>query len=152
VAAEVGASTRSTDSLPVDAGHAIPREELSVKATRSGGPGGQHVNVSSTRIEIRWRPGDSRALTAEERERVAARLASRIDKQGYIRVVASTTRSQLQNRELAEERLAAIVRQALLIPRKRRKTRPPRSARESRVAEKRRLSEKKRERRSRDWD
>lgn len=136
----------------IDASRAIPREELSVKATRSGGAGGQHVNTSSTRIEISWRPATSRVLTEEERVRVAHRLASRLDGEGALRVVASDTRSQAQNRALAEERLAALVRKALVVPRKRKRTKPSRAAKRARLDAKKRHSDKKRERRSGRWD
>jgi ribosome-associated protein len=136
----------------IDESRAIPREELSVKATRSGGAGGQHVNTSSTRIEISWRPATSRVLTEEERVRVAHRLASRLDGEGALRVVASDTRSQAQNRALAEERLAALVRKALVVPRKRKPTKPSRAAKRARLDAKKRHSDKKRERRSGRWD
>jgi len=138
--------------LMIDALRAIPRDELSVKATRSGGAGGQHVNTSSTRIEISWRPSASRVLTDEERVRVADRLASRLDGDGTLRVVASDTRSQAQNRALAEARLAALVRKALVVPRKRKATKPSRAAKRARLEAKKRHSEKKRARRPERWD
>jgi ribosome-associated protein len=138
--------------LRVDDSHAIPRDELDVRASRSGGPGGQHVNVTSSRIEVRWSPVRSRALNAEERVRVEHKLASRLDGEGYIRVVSSSTRSQRQNRVLAEERLAEIVRQALVVPRPRKKTKPSRASKEARLAEKRRHSLRKEHRRVKDWD
>jgi ribosome-associated protein len=137
--------------LVIDDAHAIPRDELDVRASRSGGPGGQHVNVTSSRIEVRWNPGRSRALSANERVRVAAKLASRIDTEGVLRVVSSSTRSQKQNRELAEQRLAELVRHALVVPKPRKKTRPTRAAREKRLVGKKRNAEKKRDRRG-DWD
>jgi ribosome-associated protein len=137
--------------LVIDAAHAIPRDELDVRASRSGGPGGQHVNVTSSRIEVRWAPERSRALSPEERRRVATKLASRLDTEGVIRVVASSTRSQKQNRELAEQRLAELVRHALVVPKPRKKTRPSRAAREKRLVGKKKNAEKKRGRRG-DWD
>jgi ribosome-associated protein len=138
--------------LMIDATRAIPRDELSVKATRSGGAGGQHVNTSSTRIELSWRPGSSRVLSDDERTRVMARLASRIDGEGVIRIVASDTRSQAQNRELAGQRLAELVRKALVVPRKRKATKPSRAAKRARLDAKKRHSDKKKERRSGRWD
>lgn len=140
------------DELMIDASRAIPRDELAVKATRSGGAGGQHVNTSSTRIEITWRPAMSRILTDEERARLFHRLASRLDSDGTLRIVASDTRSQTQNRALAEERLAALVRKALVVPRKRKATKPSRAAKRARLDAKKRHSDKKRERRSGRWD
>lgn len=126
----------------------IPREELEVRATRSGGPGGQHVNRSATRVEIQWRPATSRSLGDADRARVLERLASRLDSDGFVRVVASDSRSQRQNREAAEDRLAALIRAALVIPKRRVPTRTPRVAKERRLTEKKRRSEQKRSRRS----
>lgn len=140
------------DELMIDASRAIPRDELAVKATRSGGAGGQHVNTSSTRVEVTWRPALSRVLTDQERLRVAHRLASRLDSEGALRVVASDTRSQTQNRTLAEERLAALVRKALIVPRKRKATKPSRAAKRARLDAKKRHSDKKKGRRSERWD
>src|SRR5213593_1807264 len=90
----------------------IPRSELTFRATRAGGPGGQHVNTSSTRVELLWNVLRSTALTDEQRARLSEKLASRLDAQGNVRVVASAFRSQLRNRTDAEERLAALVRRA----------------------------------------
>jgi ribosome-associated protein len=132
--------------LPVNRTHGIPRDELEIRASRSGGPGGQHVNVTSSRVEVRWRPATSRALTTDEKERVVRRLASRLDGEGRIRVTASDTRSQLQNRALAEKRLAALVAKALVVPKKRVATKPSRAAKERRIQEKKRRGERKRER------
>ena len=127
---------------------AIPRAELGVRATRASGAGGQHVNKTSTRVEITWNVSSSQALGDEDRARLITRLASRLSDDGELRVVASDTRSQLQNRDLAETRLADMVRRALVIPRVRRKTRPSRAAKQARLDDKRKLSEKKRVRRS----
>lgn len=137
----------SDGPLEVDPRHAIPRDELEIKATRSGGPGGQHVNVTASRVEVRWNVRTTRALATEERERVAQRLASRLDAEGWLRITASDTRSQHQNRELALARLAAVVARALVVPKKRKKTRPTAASRERRLESKRRHSEKKRGRR-----
>ena len=136
----------SPDSIVVDETHAIPRYELLVRATRSGGPGGQHVNTSSSRIEIQWSPSESSALTPDEKSRVAQRLASRIDSNGLIRVAASDTRSQRQNRLLAEQRLASLVARALHVRKKRVKTTPTMSSREERLRVKKLRSRRKRDR------
>ncbi len=138
--------------LVIDATHVIPRSELSARASRAGGAGGQHVNTSSTRVEVLWDPATSRALNDEERARVLTALAARLDADARLRVVASDTRSQLRNRMLAEERLAALVARALVVPRKRKKTKPSRASKERRLDEKKRDSQKKSERRSRDWE
>ena len=133
--------------LVVDADVSIPRHELQLRATRAGGPGGQHVNTSSTRIELLWNVRESRALTDAQRRQVLDRLASRVDAQGNVRVVASAYRSQARNREDAMERLGTMIRKALVVPKARKQTRPSRAAKEKRLISKKHLSEKKQERR-----
>lgn len=133
--------------LVVDGDLTIPRRELTFRASRAGGPGGQHVNTSSTRVEVVWNVLRSQALTEEQRQRLESALASRLDSDGNVRLVASAFRSQARNREDAEERLAAMVRKALMVPKKRKKTRVSRSAIEQRLRSKRLMSEKKRDRR-----
>lgn len=135
------------DSIRVTETVSIPRSELVVRATRSGGPGGQHVNTSSTRIEIVWNVSQTRALSDEERLRAIARLGSRVSEEGTVRVVASDSRSQRQNRERAEARLADLVRRALIVPKARKRSRTPRRAVEARLETKKRQRERKRERR-----
>jgi ribosome-associated protein len=126
---------------------AIARSELQYRASRSGGPGGQHVNTSSTRIELLWDLNGSAAVTDEQRERLRAKLAPRLDSEGMVRVVASDRRSQGQNRQAAEARLAALIVHALHVPKKRKPTKPPRAAKERRLTEKKKTSERKRNRR-----
>ena len=138
--------------LVVSPALAIPQAELEVRATRSAGPGGQHVNTSSTRIEVVWDVAASPTLGDEQRARLLARLASRLDTSGRLRVVAGTRRSQLQNREAALARLVELVAAALVVPKRRRPTRPTRASKERRLSEKRRRGEKKRERRGRHDD
>src|SRR3954468_20780935 len=133
--------------LEVSESLAIPRWELEVRASRAGGAGGQHVNTSSTRIELLWNVIRSTVLDDERRARVAARLATGIDGEGWLRVVSSARRSQQQNREAAEARLAELVRGALRVQKKRRPTRPTRASKEARIAQKRKRSETKRQRR-----
>lgn len=133
--------------LEVNEGLAIPRSELEYRASRAGGAGGQHVNTSSTRIELLWNVLRSAALDDERRARVAARLATRIDGEGWLRVVSSARRSQQQNREAAEARLAELVRGALVVQRRRRPTKPTRASKEARIRAKRKRSETKRMRR-----
>ena len=135
------------DAIRVTSTVVIPRSELLIRATRSGGPGGQHVNTSSTRIEITWDVTRSRALTDDERTRAIARLGSRVSEEGTVRVVASDSRSQRQNRERAEARLAELVRRALAVPKARKRTRVPRGAVEARLERKRRQGDRKRQRR-----
>lgn len=136
------------DALVVSTTVSIPRTELAFRASRAGGAGGQHVNTSSTRIELLWNVRTTSALDADARHRVETKLASRLDGEGNLRVVSSARRSQLQNREAAEERLIELVRAALVVPKKRRATKPTRAAKEARLAGKRLQSERKRRRKS----
>ncbi|HLV25966.1 MAG TPA: alternative ribosome rescue aminoacyl-tRNA hydrolase ArfB [Gemmatimonadales bacterium] len=138
--------------LKVNGRVTIPRHELEVRATRAGGPGGQHVNTSSTRVEIVWNPLTSSALNDDERARISERLASRLTADGTLRVVGREFRSQRRNRDAAEERLAELVRAALVIPKARRATRPGRAAREARLADKKHVSDRKKSRRWRPDD
>ena len=132
-------------------GHiSIPVDEVEVRASRSGGPGGQHVNTSSTKIEVRWNLDATHVLSAEEKARIRAKLGDRVDASGSIRVVSSESRSQTRNRELATLRLAEIVRGALAVPKKRKATRPPRAATEKRLQEKKMRSAKLKRRRELD--
>ena len=128
-------------------GLAIPRTELVYRASRAGGAGGQHVNTSSTRIELLWNVRDTGALDDAQRARVASRLASRLDSEGWLRVVASARRSQGQNRLAAEERLLALIKAALVVQKRRKATKPTRGAREARLAEKKKRGDTKRQRR-----
>ena len=125
----------------------IPRTELEVRATRSGGPGGQHVNTSSTKIELRWQPGTSIALSDVQRDRVTTALQSKLDTEGWLRLTASEHRSQLQNREAAEARLVALVKGALVVPKKRRATKPTFTSKVKRLESKSQRSEVKQQRR-----
>jgi ribosome-associated protein len=131
---------------------AIPRAELVYRASRAGGAGGQHVNTSSTRIELLWNVRGTQALDEPQRARVEAKLASRLDGEGWLRVVSSARRSQGQNREAAEERLVALVRAALVVPKRRKPTRPSRGQKEARLAEKKKRGDTKRQRRPGSFD
>lgn len=126
----------------------IPLHELTFRATRAGGPGGQHVNTSSTRVELWWHPADSPSLTEVERARLVSVLGHRLDGEGWLRLVSAATRSQLQNREAVFERLQRLVADALVPPKRRRKTKPPKAAAERRLQEKKRRSATKAKRRN----
>ena len=125
----------------------LPLDELEYRATRSGGPGGQHVNTSSTRIELWWDVGSSPTLSDDVRTRLLERLAGRLDGEGRLRVVASESRSQLRNREAATERLRDLVAAALEVRKPRKRTKPTRAAKAARLEAKRRRSALKRDRR-----
>jgi ribosome-associated protein len=125
----------------------LPLAELEYRASRSGGPGGQHVNTSSTRVEVWWDVAGSSALSEEQRTRLLVRLATRLDSAGRLRLVSSGSRSQLRNREEVTERLRDLVAAALRVPKVRKRTRPSRAAKAARLEAKRRRAATKRERR-----
>ena len=143
---QAGADLETGEGIRVNDSLLIPRGELEIRASRSSGAGGQHVNKTSSRIEISWNIASSRAITDEQRDRLLEKLASRLSDDGAIRIVASDTRSQLRNREAAERRLGDTIAKALVVPKKRKPTRRPRAADEARLTEKKKHSERKRER------
>ncbi|RJL24761.1 alternative ribosome rescue aminoacyl-tRNA hydrolase ArfB [Bailinhaonella thermotolerans] len=127
---------------------AIPASELNWRFSRSSGPGGQSVNTADSRAELSWDLASSAALSPAQRERALERLSKRLV-DGVLTIAASEFRSQLRNREAAETRLAALVRDAIAPPpKKRRPTKPSRRAVERRLDSKRRRSELKRLRRA----
>jgi ribosome-associated protein len=130
------------DSLVVNEELTIPLAEIELRASRSSGPGGQHANVTASRIEAVFDVASSPTLTAEQRSRLQEKLGERIT------AVAQDARSQARNRELALERLRERLAAALVRPKRRRATRPSRAARERRLEQKRRTSERKRRRRA----
>jgi ribosome-associated protein len=124
----------------------IPRSELRWRFSRSGGPGGQGVNTADSRVELRWDVAATSALPEPLRVRALERLAHRLI-DGVLSIVVSEERAQLQNRQIAERRLAAIVAEAIAPPPARRHpTRPTKGSVERRIASKRRTSEIKRNR------
>jgi ribosome-associated protein len=130
--------------LPVARGVAIPLDEIELRASRSSGPGGQHANVTASRIEAVFDVNASRALSPEQKTRVLARCGPRVV------AVAQDARSQSRNRELALERLVTTLRDALRVERKRVPTKPTAAARERRLEQKKRRSKTKRLRRELD--
>ena len=125
----------------------LPLAELAYQASRSGGPGGQHVNTSSTRIEVWWDVAGSPSLSPDQRAQLLERLGARLDSTGRLRLVSSGTRSQLRNREDVTERLRSVVAAALAIRKKRKPTKPSRAAKAARLEAKRRRAATKRHRR-----
>jgi ribosome-associated protein len=124
----------------------IPVAELEFQASRAGGPGGQHVNRSSTRIELWWNIAQSPSVSAEDRDWLLHRLAGRLTAAGAIRFVAAESRSQAQNRAAALARFRETIRRALVRPKRRKPTRPTRASREARLAGKRQRSKRKQRR------
>ena len=125
---------------------AIPRAELDFRATRAGGPGGQHVNTSSTRVELLWNLEQSPSLSDEQRERLKVKLRKRIGGDGVFRLTSSGSRSQHQNKEDVTRRFANMLEQALRIPKPRKKTRVPRAVKEARLQSKKNRSRVKQQR------
>jgi ribosome-associated protein len=129
-----------SDDLPVRGSITIPRAELRWRFSRSGGPGGQGVNTTDSKVELRWNVAETDALPPMLKERALARLEGRLV-DGALVITASEQRAQLQNRKAAEIRLAALVRDAITPdPPARRPTRPSRGAVERRLESKRRRS------------
>ena len=114
----------------------LPEAEVVVTASRSGGPGGQNVNKVATKVTLTFDVAASPSLTPEQRERILTRLATRISRDGVLRVTSQVHRTQSANRTQALARLAELLRGALAEETPRRPTRPPRAARERRVADK----------------
>ena len=124
--------------LHVRPGISIPLDEVEVRAMRSSGPGGQHANVTASRVEASFDVGASSTLSEGQKRRVMARCGP------VVRAVAQDTRSQRRNRDLALERLADRLARALAVQRKRKNTRPTRASKERRLQQKRRRGETKR--------
>jgi ribosome-associated protein len=137
----------SDEALTVAPGVQIPLAELQISAISGGGPGGQHVNKSATRIAVQWNVRTSRVLRDDQRARVVAKLSSRLDTDGALRIVAGEFRSQQQNRRAALERLQQLVSRALVVPRTRRATKPTRGSVLDRLSEKKQRSATKQQRR-----
>jgi ribosome-associated protein len=128
-------------SLSAGRGVRIPLTEITLRTSRSSGPGGQHANVTASRVEAVFDVLASSSLSESQRARLLARAGPRIV------AIAQDERSQTRNRELALERLSERLAQALTVPKHRRPTRPTAASRERRLAAKRRGAERKRERR-----
>jgi ribosome-associated protein len=129
------------DPMPLNAEVSLPVSEVEIRTSRSSGPGGQHANVTASRVEAVFEIGASATLNEEQKQRLAARHGARVT------AVAQDARSQARNRELALERLRQKLAAGLAVPRKRRPTRPTRTATERRLESKRRRARRKQTRR-----
>jgi ribosome-associated protein len=129
------------EGIQVADGTVIPLDEIELRASRSSGAGGQHANVTASRVEAIFEVEGSAALSDRERDLLLRKLGERVT------AVAQDARSQARNRELALERLRAKIEAGLRQPKPRRATKPPRAARERRLDQKRRTSERKAQRR-----
>ncbi len=130
----------------------IPLTEISYTASRSSGPGGQHVNKADTRIQLRWNVRTSVALDDSDRTLLGQKLARRLTGTGDLVLACDTFRSQRRNREEVTERLVEIIQQALQQPKKRKPSRPTRAAKEKRRQQKQRRSKIKKSRQKPDTD
>jgi ribosome-associated protein len=131
---------RMDDPLRIGHGAAVPLSEIELRASRSSGPGGQHANVTASRVEAVFDVEASRSLSDEQKRRVMARCGP------VVRATAQDTRSQTRNRELAVERLRSRLASALTVQRPRRATKPTKASRRRRLDSKRRRAELKRSR------
>jgi ribosome-associated protein len=125
-------------------GVSVPEAELEVRTARSGGPGGQSVNTTDSKVELRWNVATSMSLSEAQRSRLLERLASRLTSDGVLILTGSEHKSQHRNREAVVTRFRAIVGEALTPPRQRRRTRPTRSSKERRLRAKKHRAELKR--------
>jgi ribosome-associated protein len=125
----------------------IPAGELEMSFARSGGSGGQNVNKVSSKVDLRWNPQTSTALTSDDRSQLLDRLKNRLTTDGYLVVTSQLTRDQIKNREDALDKLALIVRTALHREKPRKATKPSKGAKRRRLEDKRRHAEKKTNRR-----
>ncbi|MFW5925070.1 MAG: alternative ribosome rescue aminoacyl-tRNA hydrolase ArfB [Myxococcota bacterium] len=136
------------EDLTIRPGVVIPASDLEWEAVRASGPGGQHVNKTATRVELRFDLQGTRALPPDAKARLRRMAAGRLDAEGRLLVESQRTRSQARNIEDAREKLREMIAAALVRPKRRRPTKPSRAAKKRRVEEKRKHSEKKRARKS----
>jgi ribosome-associated protein len=125
----------------------VPLAELRFRASRAGGPGGQHVNTSSTRVELEFDVAGSPSLSDAQRATIRERLANRIAADGVLRLSSRTSRSQLRNREDVTARLQRLLADALRQRKPRKRTKPSRAVKEARLQEKKRRAHVKKQRR-----
>ncbi len=125
----------------------IPASELSYAASRSSGPGGQHANKTDSRIQVRWNVPASKAMSDYLKKRLLKVFGSRLTDDGDLLLAADSHRSQHRNRDEVNQRLAALVREALVPPKPRRKTKPSKASRQKRLDAKRRRADLKNQRR-----
>jgi ribosome-associated protein len=115
----------------------VPEHELEFRASRSGGPGGQGVNTTASKVELRWDVEATQALAGWQKDLVRERLGNRMTDDGVLIIQASEERSQHQNREAAKARFRSLVGEAIVPPKRRKRTRPSRASKRRRLEDKR---------------
>lgn len=128
------------NGIPVKNGIVIPEHELEITTSRAGGPGGQHVNKTDSRVTVRWNVKTTTALNDIQKERVFANLQATLTSDGDLIVHCSSSRSQQENKKKAFQLLASKVARALHVPKKRMATRVPQAVKKARLEEKSRRS------------
>ena len=123
--------------------------ELSYKTSRSSGSGGQNVNKVETSVTVIWKVEDSTVFTESEKERILLKLKNKINAEGILQTTVSESRTQLQNKKNATEKIQELVNKSLIVPKKRIATKPSRAKVEKRLESKKKLSEKKENRKFR---
>lgn len=131
-------------ALQLPYGVSVPEAELELRAARSSGPGGQSVNTTDSKVELRWNVTTSSALSEAQRARLKERLSSRLTQDGVLILTGSEHKSQHRNRDAVLARFRSVVGEALTPPRQRRRTRPTRASKERRLQGKKHRGEVKR--------
>lgn len=142
------------EDLFIKPGVVIPVGELDFSVSRASGPGGQHVNKTSTRVTVTWDLSKTQVLSPEQLERLYEKLAARITQEQQLQIHVDESRSQLRNKEIALARLAELVRQGLHQPKARKQTKPTRSSQRRRVDQKKQRGQVKQARKKptrQDW-
>ena len=140
------------EGLFVKEGLIIPQSELSIKACRASGSGGQHVNKTSTKVQLKWYPLTSAVLNEQEKLLLQRRLKNRLSREGCITCAADDSRSQSKNIETAKSRLIDLILKALHVPKARKATKPSKGSKERRLKVKKQRGQVKAQRQKKNWD